>query len=180
MGEVVSVNLAEPRTLMRRGREMTTGLWKRPVAGPVAVGRLGLDGDLVADEQHHGGTDKALYAYAAEDVAWWERQLGRELGAGFFGENLTLRGVDVSASHIGERWRIGRTLLEVSEPRRPCWKLAAKVAEPRFVKTFGQAGRPGAYLRVLQEGEVRAGDRIEVQEAPSGAPPLVPFTQELL
>ena len=180
MAEVVSVNLAEPRTLMRRGHEMTTGLWKRAVGGPVAVGRLGLDGDLVADGKHHGGIDKAVYAYAAEDVAWWEKQLGRELGAGFFGENLTLRGVDVSGTRIGERWRIGSTVLEVSEPRHPCWKLAAKVGEPPFIKTFEQAGRPGAYLRVVEEGELRTGDRVEVQEAPSGAPPLVAFKQELL
>lgn len=173
----MSVNLAEPRTLMRRGHEMTTGLWKRPVEGPVAVGRLGLDGDLVSDRRVHGGIDKAVYAYALEDVVWWEEQLGRELGAGFFGENLTLCGVDVSGAHTGERWQIGSTLLEVSEPRRPCWKLATKVGEPRFIRRFEQAGRPGAYLRVLREGRLAAGDPVEVDPAPAGAPPLVPSAQ---
>ena len=180
MGKVVSINLAEPRTLMRRGHELTTGLWKRPVEGPVAVGRLGLEGDLVSDTRVHGGIDKAVYAYALEDVAWWEQQLGRELGPGFFGENLTLRGVDVSGARIGERWQIGSTLLEVSEPRHPCWKLAKKVGEPRFVKRFEQAGRPGAYLRVVSEGGMSVGDVVAVKPAPPGAPVLAPFAQEAL
>ncbi len=180
MGDVISVNRAVPRTLMRRGHELTTGLWKRSVEGPVAVGRLGLEGDLVGDRRVHGGTDKAVYAYALEDVTWWEEQLDRELGPGFFGENLTLRGVEVSGAHIGDRWRIGSTLLEISEPRHPCWKLATRVGEPRFIKRFEQAGRPGAYLRVLGEGEVRAGDSVEVEEAAPGAPALVPSTQDLL
>ena len=170
MARVLSVNVAEPRTLMRRGRELPTGLWKRPVEGAVAVGPLGLAGDLHADRRVHGGHDKAVYAYASEDVEWWEGELGRDLGPGFFGENLTLRGVDVSGARIGERWEIGSTLLEVTEPRRPCWKLATKVGEPRFVKRFAQAGRPGAYLRVLREGEVRAGDAVIVAEGPPGAP----------
>jgi MOSC domain-containing protein YiiM len=180
MGELVSVNLAESRTLMRRGHEMTTGLWKRPVQGRVAVGRLGLVGDLIGDRRVHGGVDKAVYAYALEDVTWWEEQLERDLGPGFFGENLTLRGVEVSGAHIGERWRIGSTLLEVSEPRHPCWKLAKKVGEPRFVKRFEQAGRPGAYLRVLIEGELERGDPVEVEAAPPGAAPLVPATPDVL
>ena len=180
MGKVVSINLAEPRTLMRRGRELTTGLWKRPVEGPVAMGRLGLEGDLVSDTRVHGGIDKAVYAYALEDVAWWEQQLGRELGPGFFGENLTLRGVDVSGARIGERWQIGSTLLEVSEPRHPCWKLAKKVGEPRFVKRFEQAGRPGAYLRVVGEGRVSVGDEVAVKPAPPGAPVLAPLAQQAL
>ena len=174
MGEVLSVNLAEPRTLMRRGREVPTGLWKRPVEGVVAVGSLGLDGDLQADRRVHGGGDKAVYAYAGEDTAWWEAELGRELGPGFFGENLTLRGVDVSGARIGERWRIGTCELEVSEPRHPCWKLATKVGDPRFVKRFAQAGRPGAYLRVLGPGELRAGDAVLITEGPPDAPTIGP------
>jgi len=172
MGEVVSVNLAEPRTLMRRGREMRTGLWKRPAEGAVAVRELGLEGDLQADKRVHGGRHKAVYAYALEDVQWWEAELGRELGPGFFGENLTVRGVDVSGALIGERWEVGSTLLEVSEPRHPCWKLQTKVGEPRFIKRFAQAGRPGAYLRVLLEGEVQAGDEVVVIPGPPGAPPI--------
>ena len=178
MAELVSVNLAEPQTLMRRGHELTTGLFKRPVDGPVSVGRLGLEGDLIGDRRVHGGPDKAVYAYALEDVEWWEQQLGRELGPGFFGENVTLRGLDVTGSHIGDRWRAGGALLEVSEPRHPCWKLATRVGEPRFIRRFAQGGRPGAYLRVLREGEFRAGDAVEVEAAPPGAPPLVASGQE--
>jgi len=162
VGEAISVNVAEPRTLTRRGREAPTGLWKRPVAGAVLVGRLGLEGDLQADRRVHGGADKAVYAYAAEDVAWWEVELARELGPGFFGENLTLRGVEVSGARGGERWQIGSVMLEVTEPRHPCWKLATKVGDPGFVKRFAQAGRPGAYLRVLSGGEVAAGDGVRV------------------
>jgi len=170
MGEVISVNVAEPRTLMRRGRELTTGLWKRPVEGAVVVDPLGLEGDFQADRRVHGGRDKAVYAYAIEDVEWWERELGRELGPGFFGENLTLCGVEVRGARIGERWEIGSALLEVSEPRHPCWKLATKVGEPGFVKRFAQAGRPGAYLRVVREGELRVGDAVMFTAGPPDAP----------
>ncbi len=163
VGEVISVNLATPGTLMRRGREVPTGLWKSPVEGAVTVRALGLEGDLQADRRVHGGRDKALYAYASEDVAWWEEQLGRELSPGFFGENLTLRGVDVTGAPAGEQWEVGGALFEVSEPRRPCWKLQEKVGEAGFVRRFEEAGRPGTYLRVLREGEVREGDSVIVR-----------------
>lgn len=167
---MISVNVAEPRTLRRRGRDAPTGLWKRSVEGAVVVGRLGLEGDVQADRRVHGGAQKAVYAYAVEDVRWWEEQLGRALGPGFFGENLTLRGVDVSGARIGERWEIRSALLEVSEARHPCWKLATKVGEPSFIKRFAGAGRPGAYLRVVREGELRAGDAVVVSPGPPDAP----------
>ena len=163
------MNVAEERTLRRRGNDVRTGLWKLPVQGPVAIGELGLDGDFQADGRHHGGPDKAVYAYAEEDVGWWEQQLGRELGPGFFGENLTLRGVDVNGARVGERWQVGTAILEASEPRGPCWKLQTKIGEPRFVKRFAQAGRPGTYLRVVREGMVTAGDPVRVLSSPSGA-----------
>ncbi len=164
---MISVNVAEPRTLRRRGREVATGLWKRPVEGAVAVGELGLEADIQADPRVHGGAKKAVYAYAVEDVAWWEEQLGRRLGPGFFGENLTLRGVDVTGADRGERWCIGSVLLELTEPRHPCWKLAAKVGEPRFVKRFAEAGRPGVYMRVRRTGEITAGDQVHRDYAPA-------------
>ena len=170
--EVVAVNVARERTLERRGRAVRTGLWKLAVAGPVAVGELGLDGDFQGDRRIHGGRDKAVYAYAEEDIAWWEDQLGRALGPGFFGENLTLRGVDVNGGRVGERWEVGTALLELTEPRGPCWKLQAKVGEPRFVKRFAQAGRPGAYLRVVRAGGVRAGDAVRVVASPGDAPTI--------
>jgi len=98
----VCVNLAEPRILMRRGREVRTGLWKRPADGPVFVGELGLKGDLIGDLRIHGGRDKAVYAYAEEDISWWEGELDRELGPGFFGENLTVRGIGLPCPSV--RW----------------------------------------------------------------------------
>ncbi len=160
--EVVSVNVAEPRTLVVSGREVPTGIFKRPVPDRVAVGPLGLHGDVQADRSVHGGQAKAVYAYAVEDVEWWESELSRELGPGFFGENLTLRGVDVSGARPGDRWAIGDLELAVTQPRLPCQKLAAKVGDPKFVKRFARAGRPGAYLRVVAEGSVGAGDALEV------------------
>lgn len=163
------MNVAQERTLTRRGRELRTGLWKLPVKEPVAVGELGLAGDFQGDRRFHGGPDKAVYAYAEEDVAWWEDQLGRQLGPGFFGENLTLRGVDVNGARVGERWEVGTVLLEATEPRGPCWKLQAKLGEPRFVKRFAEAGRPGAYLRVLRSGAVAPGDPVRVVASPAGA-----------
>ena len=169
---VVSVNLARPRTLERRGRELRTGLWKLPVDRAVAIGEHGLEGDFQGDRRIHGGRDKAVYAYAEEDVSWWEAELGRELGPGFFGENLTLRGVDVNGARVGERWEVGTTLLEVTEPRGPCWKLQRKAGEPRFVRRFAQAGRPGAYLRVLRPGVVTAGDAVRVVAVPADAPTI--------
>ena len=162
MGQVVSVNLAEPRTLMRRGREVRTGLWKRPAERPVLVGELGLHGDLVGDLRIHGGRDKAVYAYAVEDTRWWEGELERELGPGFFGENLTVLGIEASNAPAGELWEVGKALLEVTEPRTPCWKLVERVGAPGFMKRFVAAQRPGTYLRVRREGEVAAGDPVRV------------------
>ena len=174
MGQVVSVNLAEPRTLLRRGREVRTGLWKVPAGGPVRVHEQGFEGDLVGDLRIHGGLQKAVYAYAAEDTAWWEAELGRELGPGYFGENLTLSGIDVSGAPVGERWRVGSALLEVTEPRSPCWKLAAKVGERGFERRFARAGRPGTYLSVAQPGAVSPGDPVKVEWRPPSVSPLSP------
>ena len=143
-----------------------TGIWKVPVEGRVAVRGVNIEGDEQADRSVHGGVDKALYAYAREDTDWWEGELGRELPHGAFGENLTLGGVDVSGALIGERWRIGTALLEVSEPRFPCWKLGVRFGDPRMLKRFSLALRPGAYLRIVEEGELAAGDGVEIAERP--------------
>jgi MOSC domain-containing protein YiiM len=143
-----------------------TGIWKVPVDGRVAVRGVNVEGDEQADRAVHGGPDKALYAYAREDTDWWERELGRELPHGAFGENLTLTGVDVSGALIGERWRIGTVLLEVSEPRFPCWKLGVRFGDPRMLKRFSAALRPGAYLRIAEEGKLGAGDAVEIVERP--------------
>ncbi len=159
---MISVNVAELRELRTAKRVVMTGLFKEPVAGPVMVTGTGLAGDAVGDPSAHGGEEKAVYAYAREDADWWQAELGRELQNGFFGENLTLSGVDASGATIGERWRIGGALLEVTGPRLPCFKLAARVGDRGFEKRFAAAGRPGAYLRVLEEGLVVAGDHVEL------------------
>ncbi|MBA2567258.1 MAG: MOSC domain-containing protein [Thermoleophilaceae bacterium] len=159
-GTVLSVNVGRARKVQHRGRAVPTGIWKAPVEGRVAASATSLDGDEQGDRAGHGGPDQAVYAYAREDYAWWEKELDRALAPGTFGENLTLRGVDVSGARIGERWTIGTTVLEVSSARTPCWKLGLRMDDPGFVKRFGAAGRPGAYLRVVCEGELAAGDGV--------------------
>ena len=164
---LLSVNLARPRTLKRRGGPVRTGIWKHPATSLVIVAATGLDGDFVGDRRAgHGAPDKTVYAYAREDYDWWEAELGREFEPGSFGENLTVEGLDASGAEVGERWRVGLALLEVSGPRLPCWKLGVKMGDPKFVKRFGEALRLGAYFRVLEEGQVAAGDRAEVVERP--------------
>jgi MOSC domain-containing protein YiiM len=166
VGSILSVNLADVRTIERRGRPVRTGIWKLPAEGPVHAGPEGLAADVQADRRVHGGPDQAVYAYAREDTDWWEGELGRPLAAGTFGENLTVSGMDVTGALVGERWRAGSALLEVSAPRIPCWKLGVRMGDPRFVKRFGAALRPGAYLRVLEAGEIAAGDPLELLDRP--------------
>jgi MOSC domain-containing protein YiiM len=163
---VVSVNVGRPREIERNGSVERTAIWKAPVEGRVAVRGVNVEGDDQADRSVHGGPDKAVYAYAGEDTAWWERELGRALGPGAFGENLTLAGVDVTDALIGERWRIGSVLLEVSQPRIPCWKLGKRMSDSLFLKRFADAGRPGAYLRIAGEGELAGGDAVEIVHRP--------------
>ena len=115
----------------------------------------------------HGGYEQAVYAYAREDLDWWVEQLGRELRDGLFGENITTAGLDVSGAAIGETWRLGTAVVQVTSPRIPCVTFASWLGEDHWVKRFAQAGRPGAYLRVLSEGEVGPGDDIEVLERPA-------------
>ena len=154
-----------------------TAIDKRAVEGPVRLRLYGAHGDVQADRKHHGGLDKALYAYAAEDAAFWESELGRTLPPGWFGENLRTEGIDVNAALIGERWRIGdRAEVEVTMPRTPCQTFARWVGGPEqrgWVKRFSSERRLGPYLRVVRVGEVRAGDAIEVIHRPQGAPGLL-------
>src|SRR3954466_4279055 len=162
---VLSVNVGAPQVVSTGPRRLWTAIWKQPVEGRVAVRGVNLDGDDQADRSVHGGPDKAVYTYAAEEVRLWEQELGRTLGPSAFGENLTTEGIDVSGALIGERWRIGTALLEVVQPRLPCFKLGLRLHAPSFVRTFAQASRPGAYLRIVEEGELAAGDAIDVELA---------------
>src|SRR3954447_1181272 len=162
MARVVSVNVGTPQWVDTGRRPVSTAIWKHPVEGRVAVRGVNLEGDDQADRTVHGGPDKAVSAYGLRDIRAWEAELGRELGPGAFGENLTVEGFDVSGALIGERWRIGTTLLEVVQPRLPCFKLGLRMGDPKFVRRFGAASRAGAYLRIVEEGELGAGDAIEV------------------
>lgn len=157
---VESVNVGRPRAVPWRGQTVVTAIWKAPVAGRVPVRGVNVDGDEQGNPEVHGGVDKAVYAYAGEDADWWAEQLRREVGPGSFGENLTTRGLDVTGAVIGERWRAGSVLLEVSSPRIPCVKLGIRMGSQQFPRRFAAAGRPGAYLRVLADGEVAAGDPV--------------------
>src|SRR4051794_38845710 len=135
MPRLASVNVGTPvRLRTPKGRQVRTAIWKDPVEGRVAVRGVNLDGDAQADLRVHGGPDKAVYAYAREDTAFWEDELGRELGPGAFGENLTTGGVDVTNALIGERWAIGTTVLEVCQPRFPCFKLGIRFDDPEMLK----------------------------------------------
>jgi MOSC domain-containing protein YiiM len=154
---------------IRRGAGRDTAIDKRPVTGQVSVGALGLDGDRQCDTRHHGGPDKALYAYASEDAAWWAEQLGRDIPPGLFGDNLTTVGLDITGALIGERWRIGGpggVLVEVRMPRTPCENLSFRMGDPQFHKRFVASGRVGAYLAVLEPGTIEAGDPIEIAVRP--------------
>ena len=165
-GSVLSVNVGGIRQFDYHGRPAVSAIWKSPVMGRVAARGVNLEGDDQADREAHGGPDKAVYAYAIEDTRWWAEDLGRSLQYGELGENLTTEGIDVTDALVGERWEIGSTVLEVSEPRVPCWRLAVRMEDNTFPKQFTKAGRPGAYLRIAAEGDVGSGDKIRVVERP--------------
>lgn len=175
VGRLISVNLAVPRPNPAKPVGVT-GIDKQPADGPVQVRApgpkgsglgSGLVGDRLFDTAHHGGDDQAVYAYAREDLDAWEAELGRTLPGGVFGENLTTGGVDVTGALVGERWRIGEhVVLEVAIPRIPCGTFAHWMAEQGWTKRFTVRARPGAYLRVVVPGEIRAGDRVSVIDRP--------------
>jgi MOSC domain-containing protein YiiM len=144
------------------GSEGRTGIDKRSISGPIDFKNNGVAGDRIIDTNVHGGYDQAVYAYAKEDALWWEKEIGEEIPAGRFGENLTTEGIDVNAALVGEKWKIGSVILEVSQPRIPCRVFAGFWKRATLIKDFTQAGRPGAYLRIIQEGIAQAGDSIEV------------------
>jgi len=168
-GQVLSVNVGTVREFEYNGRPAKSAIWKAPAVGRIAARGVNLAGDDQADRKAHGGPDKAVYAYASEDVRWWEQTIGRALAYGEFGENLTTEGIAVNTALVGERWEIGTTVLEVSEPRVPCWRLGVRMNDTRFPRRFTEALRPGAYLRIIVEGEVGAGDEIRVVERPDHA-----------
>ena len=173
MPVIESVNVGVPRAI-RPGRG-TSGIDKAPVEhsvavaapGPKGIGGGGLAGDVIGDLVHHGGNDQAVYSYAREDLDWWQGEIGEALRSGTFGENLTTLGVEVTDARIGERWRIGEELvLQVTAPRIPCANFAIWMHRQGWMKTFTRRAHPGAYLRVLEPGEVRKGDPLVVLDRP--------------
>jgi MOSC domain-containing protein YiiM len=174
--EVAAVCVGSARTYrFMADREEQSGIDKRSVDGPVAVGPEGLEGDVQVDRRFHGGVERAVYAYAQSDADHWVAALRREVPPGLLGENLRVEGLDVSGARIGERWRTSRGLvLEVTAPRMPCRTLQGFLDVPDMIARFNSAGRPGAYLRVIEVAEVAAGDRITIErDAAADAAPSV-------
>lgn len=165
---VTTVAVGRPREVEgpRAGRRTSTAIWKEPVPGRVAVAGENLAGDAQADRRHHGGPDKAVYAYGAADLAWWGQELGHELDPLVFGQNLTVADADLRAAVVGERWHVGSAVLEVAQPRIPCFKLGLRAGDPTMPKRFVAAERPGVYLRIVGAGELGAGDAVEVTDRP--------------
>lgn len=160
---LVSVSVGLPREVLWHGRSVTTGIFKKAVEGRIAARKLNLDGDRQADLRVHGGEQKAVYCYPVEHYAYWKKELpGRELSMGNFGENLTTEGMLEDEVHLGDRWRIGSAETVVTQPRLPCYKLGIRFQSDDMVKRFLESRRTGFYLAVLREGDVGAGDKIEV------------------
>ena len=163
---VLSVNVGNVRTIEWRGRAITTGIWKHAVSGRVELRGVNFVGDDQADRVVHGGPDKAVYAYAREDYDYWRDEEHVETSPGLFGENLTTEGLDLSRAVIGQRWSVGSTMLEITQPRLPCFKLGIRLNDSHFPKRFMIASRMGAYLRIVTEGDVGARDTVCVMNTP--------------
>jgi len=161
--QLISVNIGEKRTHQKGNELETTGIYKFPASGPVQITALGVRDDFVCDQRHHGGPDQAVYVYGSMEYAWWVQELGRELSPGTFGDNLTISELESARFKIGDRLHIGSVILEVTAPRIPCSTLAARMGEPKFVKQYRHAARPGLYCRVIREGTVQAGDEVKFE-----------------
>ena len=157
--KLLSVNVSPPVEVLHRGKTVTTGIFKEPVSRRVMLRTMNLDGDGQADLTAHGGIYKAAYVYSTENYDYWKQELGRtDFAFGQFGENFTVEGMPEDEIHVGDVFRVGGALVEVTQPRVPCYKLGIKMDRPQFVKMFLASCRVGFYLRVLEEGEVGAGD----------------------
>lgn len=164
--KLLSVNIGKKETLVRPNKTEQTGIFKRPVSGPVQVTLLGIPGDFIGDAKNHGGPDQAIYIYGQGDYNWWQEELGRPLPPGTFGENLTLSDLQSPPVRIGDRLHIGGVTLEVTAPRIPCGTLSGAMSMPDFAKRFRFAGRPGLYCRVIQPGTLQAGDAVRLEPHP--------------
>lgn len=169
MHEILSLNVGLPQEIRDGKRVVRTGIFKEPVLGRRLLSALQLEGDGQADLENHGGASKAAYAYSFDHYAPWQRELDRPLPFGQFGENFTVRGLTEERVHIGDVFRVGEARVEVTQPRVPCFKLGLRMGDPGFVGVFLKSLRTGFYLRVLQEGHVAAGDRLERERQGPGA-----------
>lgn len=173
--KLISVNLGKLKPMTIAQDSLSTGIFKEQVAAPVFISRQGLEGDLIGDTRNHGGVDQAVYLYSEEDYAYWQAQLGYKPEAGTFGENLTVSSFGSEPIRVGDRFRVGEVELELTAPRIPCSKLATRMNDLGFVKTFRQAGRPGAYARVLKEGMVSTGNTVEKTFSSPDYPTIAQF-----
>src|SRR2546430_3540418 len=161
MPSLLSVNVGMPQNLAWQGRTVFTSVWKRPIRGPRMVRRLNIDGDGQGDLAGHGGEHRAVFVYQIDSYHYWQRQLGRDdFTYGQFGENFTIDGLPDQEVCIGDRYRIGQALFEVTQPRVTCYRVGIRMNEPQMAALLVARGRPGFYLRVLEEGQVEAGDEI--------------------
>lgn len=176
---LLSVNLARDASIRYRGRIVRTGIFKEPAGGRVRLRALGLEGDFQADPSVHGGPDKAAYVYPSEHYSYFREMLGRpDLSPGFFGENFTTEGLLEDDVHVGDVFRVGTAVVQVTTPRGPCFKLGAKAGSPAFVATFLRSRRLGFYLSVVEEGEVGAGDAIRRIAVDDGRPTIARLIEE--
>jgi MOSC domain-containing protein YiiM len=162
--QLISVNIGEERTLQRKDRTEQTGIFKLPSDKPARVTELGLEGDVIVSEKHHGGPDQAVYIYGMVDYAWWTNEIGKELAPGTFGENLNISELESAKFNIGDYLHIGDVTLQVTAPRIPCSTFAARMEDPQWVKKFRHAERPGLYCRVIKTGIVKAGEPVTVEK----------------
>lgn len=159
--QLVSVNIGKERICEVSKVTGSTGIYKTPTDAAVTVTAEGIAGDVVTDKVNHGGVDQAVYVYGTPDYKWWSNELGKELAAGTFGENLTISELESAVLNIGDMLRVGEVLLQVTAPRIPCQVLAWRMDDTKFVKQFRFGGRPGVYCRVLEVGRVRVGDMVQ-------------------
>jgi len=162
--KLISVNLGENRTLQRSDRSEQTGIFKLPIETSIQITTLGLAGDVIVSNKHHGGPDQAVYVYGLADYEWWSRALGKEMLPGMFGDNLTVSELESAQFNIGDLLHIEQITLQVTAPRIPCSTFAARMGDPQWVKRFRRAERPGLYCRVLREGVVKKGNLVSVEK----------------
>lgn len=161
--QLTSINIGQKQTLQSGDKSEITGIFKQPVSGPIQITTLGIAEDFIGSPKHHGGPDQAVYVYGTKDYEWWLTELGHEIGAGTFGENLTISELESAKFNIGDFLHVGEVTLQVTAPRIPCGTFARRMEDPKFVKRFRGAERPGLYCRVIKEGVVKTGDEVRVE-----------------